>query len=228
LHAATVVGFGTVVVVDATAVVVVVLGRVVVGLGRVVVVCGTVVVVVGAVVVVIGAVVVVVAAVVVVVGAVVVVVGAVVVVVAAVVVVVAAVVVVVGAVVVVVAAVVVVVGAVVVVVAPVASGSVISKNAWSAVTNELFDDTRMRQLRKSGNPLPGDGSFGERQLNSDCGLSPLNGVISCWPVNVAVPSIATIVGAGEEPRSQSMVTFQFGEAGSTPSHCSAKICEPAV
>jgi len=42
----------------------------------------------------------------------------------------------------------------------------------------LLVDTRIWQLRKSVNPFDGEsgGSLGDKQLNSDCGLSPLNGV----------------------------------------------------
>jgi hypothetical protein len=56
------------------------------------------------------------------------------------------------------------------------SGSVSATNDWSAVSRLLFVETRMRQLRKSAKPFTGDGCVGERQLNNDCGLSPLNGV----------------------------------------------------
>ena len=89
----------------------------------------------------------------------------------------------------------------------------------------MFVDTRIRQLRKSVKPLtgPSGGSFGERQLNADCGLSPLNGV-NRWFVSesriVTVPFASASCGVGEEPRSQLMSTLQFGLVGSTPSHCS--------
>ncbi len=232
-----VVGATVVVVVGAT--VVVVVGAtvvVVVGATVVVVVGATVVVVVGAtVVVVVGATVVVVvgATVVVVVGAtVVVVVGATVVVVvgATVVVVVGAtVVVVVGATVVVVvgATVVVVVGAtVVVVVGATASGNWIERNDWSPVTFVLLVETRIWQLRKSGNWFTGEsaGSLGDRQLNSDCGLSPLKGV-NAWfgsvDRNVAVPVPSARTGDCDEPRSQCVVGDQPGAVWATPSHCSS-------
>lgn len=87
----------------------------------------------------------------------------------------------------------------------------------------LFVETRMRQLRKSAKPFAGDGCVGERQLNNDCSLSPLNGV-NAWftsvAKNVAFPVASTIAGAGELPRSQSTVGDQSFVVGSTPSHCS--------
>jgi hypothetical protein len=174
--------------------------------------------------------------VVVVVGATVVVVvgGTVVVVVGATVVVVVGgtVVVVVGATVVVVVGgtvVVVVVGAtvvVVVVVATTASGSWMERNDWSPVTLVLLVETRIWQLRKSCNWFTGDsaGSFGERQLNSDCGLSPLKGV-NAWfgsvERNVAVPVPSASTGDCDEPRSQWVVGDQPGAVWTTPSHCSS-------
>ena len=64
-------------------------------------------------------------------------------------------------------------------------------------------------MRKSLNPFDGDnaGSFGDKQLNNDCGLSPLNGV-NAWfasvAKNVAVPVPSAKTGDCEEPRSQSV------------------------
>ena len=199
---------GTVVVVVAGTVVVVVAGAVVVVTGSVVVVAGAVVVVTGSVVVVAGSVVVVV----VVAGSVVVVVvvaGSVVVVVVVAGTVVVVVVVAGSVVVVVVGSVVVVAGAVVVVTVGV-SGNWIERKDWSPVMTVLLVETRIWQLRKSVRPLMGEsaGSFGERQLNNDCGLSPLKGV-KAWLMsserNVAVPALSAITGACELPKSQFVV-----------------------
>src|SRR5262249_19770117 len=48
---------------------------------------------------------------------------------------------------------------------PPAPGSTRPRNAWSVVTPALLVDARSWQLRKSGRPLFGDGSFADRQLN---------------------------------------------------------------
>ena len=104
------------------------------------------------------------------------------------------------------------------------SGRVMSKNTWSAVALVLFVDTRILQFLKSVNPLvgPNGGSFGDRQLNRDCGLSPLNGVNACAPdaSKVAVPAPLAIAGAGALPWSQLNNGSQFLSEGATPSHCS--------
>ena len=63
----------------------------------------------------------------------------------------------------------------VVVVPAAASGSRMSRNAWSAVIPALFVDARILQFRKSVSPLFGDGSFGDKQLKRPCGLTPLKG-----------------------------------------------------
>jgi hypothetical protein len=192
---------------------------VVVPCGVVVVVVGCVVVVVGCVVVVVGCVVVVVACVVVVVGSVVdvVVVGCVVVVVDVVVVgcVVDVVVdppgnvvdVVVADVVGVVVELLVVVGSVVGVVLvdvvdepPTASGRMIWKNACRVVSPGVPPDTRTWQLRQSGFPLFGDGSFGDRQLNVPEGPRPLNtfsATLGSEASNVATPCAFAFTGAPE-------------------------------
>jgi hypothetical protein len=75
------------------------------------------------------------------------------------------------------------------------------------------------------------GSFGDKQLKIDCGLSPLNGW-NAWlgsvAENVAVPFDCTIAAAGDDPKSQSTVGDHPAELGATPLHCSTNTCVPAV
>ena len=72
------------------------------------------------------------------------------------------------------------------------------------------------------------GPLGERQLNSDCGLSPLNGVNAKFAFverKVAVPVSSESTGEGELPRSQCSVGLQPDAVGATPSHCSTYTSE---
>ena len=77
----------------------------------------------------------------------------------------------------------------------------------------------------------GEGSFGDRQLNWNEGLSFLNGW-NAWlkslALKVAVPLAATMTGAGALPLSQSTVGDHPTVVGSTPSHCSTLTSDPGV
>ena len=110
-----------------------------------------------------------------------------------------------------------------------AFGSWMLRNTWSEVDAELFVDTRILQLRKSGRPLLGDGSDGLRQLNRPCGLKPLNGrnpKFRSLAGKLTTPEAFTVAAAGELPRSQFCVGSQLTSVVGTPSHCSMNTGEP--
>jgi len=97
----------------------------------------------------------------------------------------------------------------------------------------LLVETRIWQFRKSVNPFDPEsgGSFGDKQLNRPCGLSPLNGVNALFgsvDKNVAVPVPSARAGAGDEPKSQLLVGDQPAIVWSTPSHCSTDTNEPGA
>ncbi len=110
-------------------------------------------------------------------------------------------------------------------------GSTIARNAWSLVEVVRLDATRTWQFVKSANPLFGDGSFGAKQLNSPCGLGPLNGWnerFGSFAGNVAFPLGSTTAEAGADPRSQLIVGDQPTAVGGVPSHCSTLTSVPGV
>jgi hypothetical protein len=94
-----------------------------------------------------------------------------------------------------------------VVVVPGASGRTTVKYAWFAVGPGVLAETRTWQSRQSGKPLIDviSESLGDRQLNNDCGLSPLNTLsrrLRSFASNVATPCAFAIAGAFPEARSQ--------------------------
>jgi hypothetical protein len=87
------------------------------------------------------------------------------------------------------------------------SGSTSVKNCWLEVSPGVSADTRTWQLRQSDKPLtPCIGAwFGDRQLNRDCGLSPLNTFNRSDESdagNVAIPAADAWVGLFPEAMSQ--------------------------
>jgi hypothetical protein len=110
-----------------------------------------------------------------------------------------------------------------------ASGRMIVKNASLVCSMVRLVVTRTVQVRQFGSPLPGSGSFGDRQLNlPPCGFSPLNGNnrwLSSSAANVALPLASVFTGALPVAASQwSFGSHVVGGAGcgSEPSHCSMK------
>jgi len=118
----------------------------------------------------------------------------------------------------------------VLVVVVVTLGNMNVKGTWSAV----LDATRTWQLSQSGRPLTGlmlpfpenDRSFDAQQLNSPCGLAPLN---MCTP-KFTSPAVKVSCSVGPVdvmaavcvPRSQSVVRLQFGSWKLSPSQVSRR------
>ena len=78
----------------------------------------------------------------------------------------------------------------------------IATKVWSAVAVVLLVETRNLQFEKFGRLFVGAGCPGARQLNSDCGLSPMNGRnarLRSVEVNVATPCTSAIAGDGGAP-----------------------------
>jgi hypothetical protein len=108
-----------------------------------------------------------------------------------------------------------------------ASGRMIDKKTWSGVDPLLFVETRIWHVRQSSSPLIGfsGGWFGDKQLKTVCGLSPLNGVkrfsgFGSVGDHVTVPLASGTSGVGDDPRSQSTVAPQVESLTGFPSHCS--------
>ena len=91
--------------------------------------------------------------------------------------------------------------------------------------------TRIRQFVKSGCPFFGDGSPGARQLKSDCGLGPVNGVkpkLGSPAGKRAMPSAPTVTAAGAVALSQCPSGAQPASVGDVPSHCSTLTDAPGA